>query len=314
VGKTVTSAAEEWRSTNSQATLVVSLIRFPTSVPGATSSVASAADGSCNSEGGTAGAEPDPAIAGSEEALCNGGGEGLQTGGTAIAFVRNNTLAIVAGFGFILRGDVETAATAENGLIPTDGIAEPSSLSAALIIGIVAAVLVIGLIVLVAVRQRKAGATSLAIAGGVWAGAPPPGSGPWPGPQPGGWTPPPAGGWPPSQPGTDTRAWAASPAGTGWPPPAATGSQQPGPDDEQTPATFTPYRPPTARDDALRAGWDRPTDAPPPPSQVAGPSGEGIPPPGWYPVGGSAYEQRYSDGVAWISYKRWDGTAWVEVG
>ena len=77
---------------------------------------------------------------------------------------------------------------------------------------------------------------------------------------------------------------------------------------------FTPYRPPTARDDALRAGWDRPTDAPPPPPQVAGPAGEGIPPPGWYPVGGSAYEQRYSDGVAWISHKRWDGTAWVEVG
>ena len=33
--------------------------------------------------------------------------------------------------------------------------------------------------------------------------------------------------------------------------------------------------------------------------------------PGWYPEPGSASVQRYWDGVAWGSRRRWDGHSWV---
>jgi hypothetical protein len=34
---------------------------------------------------------------------------------------------------------------------------------------------------------------------------------------------------------------------------------------------------------------------------------------GWYAIDGNPYEQAYYDGTGWISHKRWDGAAWVDI-
>ncbi len=56
-------------------------------------------------------------------------------------------------------------------------------------------------------------------------------------------------------------------------------------------------------------GPSRPTSGftPIPPSTP-----EPVAPPGWYPLAGNPYEQRFWDGTTWSASVRWDGTTWVQ--
>ncbi|HXY45572.1 MAG TPA: hypothetical protein VEH29_15400 [Acidimicrobiales bacterium] len=344
------TALNAWEGPAASGILLIILIRFPgSSIPPSYSNSTSAVSGVCAGAGQSPGSVTSVAgIPGAASETCRSTtGSPL----TVVAWPKGNVVGFVEAEGLGATEVDQVAVNEDNKLpangIGESGSSSSSSLEGG-IGAVVVAAIVIGIVL---ARRRSKAQVAPAAAGQwaqPGAAAPPWGyqgaqQGPLPAATPGygaagaypaGGSGQPAGGsgYPaggsgyPAGSGAYAAPAAAGPAAAGGypaasgfeaaaPPPQASGPapyQHPRPSDQARAGHYAGTQPAAgpahAAAPAPVVGSDDATviDNPPPVVAADRPAE-----PGWHPVDGDPYRQRYWDGTGWTSHLRWDGTAWV---
>lgn len=164
-GQTATAAAEGWQGADAEQRLIVVLIRFPGGIPFVVRNLREAVIAACTSSTGNAPTTPVRSytpIPGAEEAECSGTNvAGNAISGTSMSWVRGNVVALLEGVG-LPQGQVQSVALRQSTALPATGVRETSSHSG-IVIGVAAAVLavvVVGLVALMARTRRRAHAAA----------------------------------------------------------------------------------------------------------------------------------------------------------